>query len=229
MALPPSIAALAARYKALPRQQQLVVLFGLPAALFLGFAYLTYDVAGKLGKDEGVPAILTRPGGKWQEIRDVEDQIRAKDDIIKERPKYEKELASLKDDIAMAEERLPREAEKASMREIIERLAREIPADVGTVQLKSVRILEATDDRNNKSDYRTVTYQTEILGNMNGIIKYIDSIEKNSRFMTVNSFSLRVGDITADAKNGSLAYGLHQVRMDLVTYVYSAKSKGGTP
>jgi hypothetical protein len=90
--------------------------------------------------------------------------------------------------------------------------------------------LETNDERGTaKTDYRTVTYQTEILGNMNGIIKYIDSIEKNSRFMTVNSLSLRIGDVAADTKTGGLGYGLHQVKMDLVTYVYASKARGGTP
>jgi Tfp pilus assembly protein PilO len=229
MATPQAFASLASRYKALPRQQQLAVLFGLPAVVFLGFAYLSYEAAGKLGRDPGISSLLVRQGGVWAEIESTRSEIAAKELIIAKRPELEARKASLTEVIAYAESKLPREAEKASMRQVIERLAREIPADMGTVQFKSVRILE-TDDRASKSDYRTVTYQTEILGDMNGIIKYIDSIEKNTRFMTVNTIAIKGGDAAVDTKNpGKIVYGLHQVRMDLVTYIYAPKAKGAKP
>lgn len=231
MALPAFLAPLAARYRALPRQQQLVVTFGIPVAIFLGSAYMTFLAAKELGPDPGMPAFVAQPGGLFSEITATDTSIADKQKVIDERPRIEAQIDTLKGAIRAAEERLPREAEKASMREVIERLAREIPADIGTVQLRSVRINEA-DDRGPKvakNAYRTVTYQTEVLGDMNGIIKYIDSIEKNQRFMTVNSINLKAGDITTD-KDGKLKYGLHLVKMDLVTYVYSgtASTKPGT-
>ena len=230
MALPPALANINARYKALPRQQQLTVLFGIPAAIFLGFSYLTYQVGGQLGPDPAVSPFLTRQGGIWANIESTNEEITQKDQIIAKKAEIIKEIDGLKDAIRTAEERLPREAEKASMRETIEKLARDIQPPFGNVQLKSVRILENEERGQAKSDYRTVVYQTEILGDMNGIIKYIDSIEKNERFMTVNSVALKAGEVTVDTKLGKVVYAPHQVKMDLVTYVYSGTGKkGGQP
>ena len=227
MAASHALATVAARYKALPRQQQLTVLFGLPAAVFIGFAYLSYQAAGALGRDPSLPTWAARDGGVWAEITTTEQEISQKEAVIAQKADIEREIEGLKGSIRAAEERLPREAEKSSMREAIERLARDIPPDIGTVQFKGVRILEGDDKGQAKSAYRTVTYQTEILGDMNGIIKFIDSIEKNQRFMTVNSIAIKAGEVTADTKVGKTAYALHQVKMDLVTYVYSGTSKAG--
>jgi len=231
MALPPALATLATRYKALPRQQQLAVLFGLPAAVFIGFSYLTYQSLTALGRDPDLPTWATRDGGVWSEIASTRNEITQKEQIIGQKAEIEREIEGLKGAIRAAEERLPREAEKSSMREAIERLARDIPPELGTVQFKGVRILEGDDKAGAKNAYRTVTYQTEILGDMNGIIKYIDSIEKNQRFMTVNSINIKAGEVSADFKAGKPAYTLHQVRMDIVTYVYSGipKPKGAQP
>lgn len=231
MALSPALANISARYKALPRQQQLAVLFGIPAAIFLGFSYLTFQVRAQLGADPSVsPLLAAHQGGIWATIESTKDEITQKEQIIAKKAEIVKEIDGIKDAIRTAEERLPREAEKASMRETIEKLARDIQPPFGNVQLKSVRILENEERGQAKSDYRTVVYQTEILGDMNGIIKYIDSIEKNERFMTVNSVALKAGEVTMDTKLGKVVYAPHQVKMDLVTYVYSGTGKkGGQP
>jgi hypothetical protein len=117
------------------------------------------------------------------------------------------------------------------MREVIERLAREIPPEIGIVKLKSVRILESDASPAKRGGLRTVTYQTEVTGDLNGLIKYIDSIEKNTRFMSVNTISFKGGGVKTDADNKTkLEYEPHSVKMDLVTYVYSsAKAAKATP
>lgn len=227
---------LASRFKALPRNQQLGIVFGLPALVAVLFAYMTWQVMAQLGSDPGVPTFLRRDGvGKWAEISGVEDQITQKQAVIDRKPEIEKKLNEIQGEISEAEERLPREAEKAQMREVIERLARDIPPEVGTVKLRSVRILEddpsagagsAGAGGSRRGALRTITYQTEVSGDMNGLIKYIDSIEKNKRFMSVNTISLRGGGVKSDAEaKGKIQYELHNMKMDLVTYVYATSGK----
>ena len=223
-----AFAQLAARFNGLPRNQQQFIVYGVPVAIALGFAYLTWGVMGKLGSDPGIPSFLRRENiGLWSSISDVENQIAIKQSAIDRKPEIVRRLGAIQDDIAAAEQRLPREAEKAQMREVIERLAREIPPEIGSVKLKSVRIVEEDGGTAKKGGLRTVIYQTEVTGDLNGLIKYIDSIEKNTRFMSVNSISFRGGSLKSDPDSKSkILYEPHSVKMDLVTYVYAAgKSK----
>jgi hypothetical protein len=223
-----AFAQLASRFNGLPRNQQQAILYGVPVAILLGFGYLTWGVMGQLGSDPGIPSLLRRENmGIWANISDIESQITVKQGVIDRKPDIVKRLGAIQDDITAAEQRLPREAEKAQMREVIERLAREIPPEIGAVKLKSVRIVEDESSSSRKGGLRTVVYQTEVTGDLNGLIKYIDSIEKNTRFMSVNTISFRGGSLRPDPdKKGKLLFEPHSVKMDLVTYVYAAgKSK----
>lgn len=224
--------ALGSRFKALPRNQQLGIIFGFPAVVALATGYLAYGLLGELGADPVVPPVIRRVDmGLWAQITDVQDQIKKKEEIIARKPVIEAKLKDLQDDITAAEERLPREAEKAQMREVIERLAREIPPEMGAVKLKSVRITEeapqAAAAGSKRGGLSTVTYQTEVQGDLNGIIKYIDSIEKNTRFMAVNQIALKGGAVSLDNTDGKprVKYEAHTVKMDIVTYVYSTSGK----
>lgn len=230
-----SLSVMVSRFKGLPKNQQLAIIFGVPAFAFLVFTYLTWQVMAQLGADPGVPPIFRREGmGKWSEISAVDVQIAEKQAVINRRPEIERKLGEIQTEIAEAEERLPREAEKAQMREVIERLARDIPTEIGVVKLKSVRIIEdesgqsaiVTGAGSRRGTLRTITYQTEVSGDLNGIIKYIDSIEKNKRFMSVSTISFRGGGVKADGEaKGKIQYELHTVKMDLVTYVYATSGK----
>jgi len=220
--------AVGSRFKALPRNQQFGILFGIPAVVALAAGYFGWKVLGELGADPTIPGFLRREGGVWAEISTVQDQIAEKQKIINRKPQIEATLRDLQDDIAAAEERLPRAAEKAQMREVIERLARDIPAELGVVKLRSVRITEdAPQTAGKRGGLSTVTYQTEVQGDLNGIIKYIDSIEKNTRFMAVNQVSFRGGNVELDASDGKpkVKYDLHTAKMDIVTYVYATSGK----
>jgi len=229
-----SIAQLTARYKALPRQQQLIAAFAVPVAIAGLFIWLTAKDLAKLGPDEAVPQLLQRSNAGqslWEQIEALKVEIAEKDAIIAQRDDILAQLAELQVDIDAAESKLPRLAEKALMREVIQRLAREVPADVGTVQIKSVRIIEDEGLKSGRTSGRgelsTLTYQTELLADTNGLIKFIDKIEKNERFMTVNTVGLRSGDITADLTSEvpKAVYMPHSVRLDIVTYVYSKKGE----
>ncbi len=218
---------LAQRFNAMPKKQQMLLAIGLPVAVALALLWFTNKTLVTLGPDEALPGFMRKSGGLWGDIASKREEIAKQEAIIAERPAIERQIKAIQGDIAAAEQRLPRAAEKAQMREIIQRLAREIPPEVGVVQFKSVKIVEEGEKSGGKGakktgvEYRTVTYQTEVQADMNGIIKYVESIEKNSRFMSVNSLTLKPGKVTFDASAGKPLLGLHAVRLDIVTYVYT--------
>lgn len=226
----------------LNKNQQLGVLIGVPVVVAITLGVLIYRAMGVLGPDpeDHLPGFLHRnlPGNKWEQINGLDAQIAEKQVIIDRRPKVEAELNSLEADIKAGRERLPLESEKAEMRLLIEKLARDIPSDIGTVVVKSVKISEggtpaasrqASAGRSGGSKPEQVTYQTEITGDLNGIIKYIDMIEKNPRFMLVNSFTLKPGKIELDEEKRSV-FRPHEVKMNIITYVYNpGGTAGGRP
>ncbi|MBA2482630.1 MAG: hypothetical protein H0V44_18360 [Planctomycetes bacterium] len=218
-------------FGSLPKKQQMYILYGVPAAIAALLIFLTWKALGTLGPIDNaidpsnkLPGFLQRNTGQgvWNEIVTTQSEIDQKDAVIREKPKLEADLAALQLDIKAAEERLPRETEKAEMRETIERLARDIPADTGSVELQSVQIVDGND---RGSDIHTITFKTELTGTMEGIIYYIDALEKNQRFMSVNSLVIKGGTLSVDAPNRKIIYGPHVVRMDIVTYVYTGGKK----
>jgi hypothetical protein len=228
-------------FGSLPRKNQLAIVYGVPAAiaaLLLFWAWKALGTLGKIDPDilaaEGIssmspPFQRNTPTGIWTDpdtgIIALQGHIKEKDEIIKRGPDVDKKLASLQGEIKAAQERLPQESEKAEMRDMIERLAREIPKDIGTVELKSVSILDAGE----KGDTRTITFQTDLNADQDGIIKYVDAIEKNTRFMAVNNLTIRSGGVNIDSTTHKITYGLHAVHLDIVTYVYNPSKKATPP
>jgi hypothetical protein len=94
------------------------------------------------------------------------------------------------------------------------------------VQVRSVRINEGSSAatragaRSGGNKPEQVVYQTELSGDLNGIIKYIDMIEKNPRFMLVNSLSLKPGGLSTDEEKRTV-FRPHEVKMNIITYVYN--------
>ncbi len=217
-------------FATLNKRQQMAVLIGVPCAGLILLGWLSHRSLGRLGPDPSVPSLvhLEKPDNIWGQINATQVQIAEKDLIIAEGPKIEADLKALEDEIYEAEQRLPTVAEKAAMRQLIERLAREIPADIGIVRYRSVKISEGAKSAGGRggSDYQTIIYQTEVEGDLNGIIKYIDALEKNPRFMTIRSMTIKPGDMKLTETKDKISYALHQVNLEVVTYVYTAPQKG---
>ncbi len=216
----------------LNKKQQLAVLIGVPALVAVILLTLIYRALGVLGADpdDRLPGFMHRslPGNKWELIEAKNTEIAAKDVIIARGPAAILELKSLEADIKSGRDRLPLESEKTEMRLLIDKLARDIPSDIGVVQVKSVKINEGSSAtsrssagaRSGGNKPEQVTYQTELSGDLNGIIKYIDMIEKNPRFMLVNSFSLKPGKLGTDEEKRTVR-SPHEVKMNIITYVYN--------
>jgi Tfp pilus assembly protein PilO len=210
-------------FSQLDKRQRMMVLVGVPVAVVLALGYFSWRALNRLGPDPALPTFLHRPGGTWTDINGLKEQIAVKDAIIAREPRIRAQLAALQDEIKIADDRLPKEAEKPEIRQLIEKLARDVPATVGLVQFKGVKIIEGAAVKG--QDYQPVTYQTEVNGDLNGIIKYIDSIEKNTRFMAVRSLTIKPVGVTLDVENAKVVAGLHVVNLDIVTYVYTGSQK----
>jgi len=212
-----------AAFNALEKRQQIMVAVGIPVLVLGLLGYLSWGILNKLGPDPKLPGFIQRPTGVWVDINTTDEGIRAKEAIIADGPRVEARLKELSDEIALAEERLPLEAEKTEVRQLIEKLARDIPQSLGRVEFKAVRIIEGGVVKG--QDYQPITYQVEIAGDLNGVIKYIDSIEKNTRFMMVKSLTMHPGALSLNAETSRPTAALHQVNMEIVTYVYTAGQK----
>ena len=130
----------------LNRNQQLGVYIGVPTLVAIIIGVLIYRSLGVLGADphDGLPSFMHRnlPNNKWSVIEGLNTEIAAKEVIIARGPAAKIKLANLEADIKAGRERLPLESEKTEMRLLIEKLARDIPSDVGSIQVRSVKSLK---------------------------------------------------------------------------------------
>lgn len=212
---------MARSFSQMEKREQVMIAIGLPLLVAGAIGYFSWKILNELGPDEALPTFMHRPGGVWTTIRQVEDGIRTEEAVAARGPQVQKQLESLEGEIALAEQRLPLEAEKTVVRQLIEDLARNIPETMGTVQFKAVAIQAGGAVKG--EEYQPITYKTEIMGDLNGIIKYIDQIEKNPRFMMVRNFSIRPGALSVDREKGQIVSALHAVNLDVVTYVYNGQ------
>ena len=91
-------------------------------------------------------------------------------------------------------------------------------------KILSVNIYEDTSNRT--PNLRSVTFKTVLMGSTNGIIAYIDAIEKSPRFMTIGSITIDpVGQLTRDPGTGKLVHLPHHCALDIVSYVYNPPVK----
>jgi hypothetical protein len=214
--------------KALPRKQQLIIIGVATLVLVGAFLFLTYRKIKVIGADPGVPAILQSkdPQAIYARIDTAKKKTAELEITARDEPKFRAQLAAMDADIRAARQRLPSSAEKATMRQRIEEIARSIPSSIGRVNLVSVSIRESAAKsgagRGGGSDYQTVEYATQIKADTDGLIAFIDAIEKDDqRFMTVDGFSLSPGAVKVDKDTKKVAFELHGVNLKILTYVYN--------
>lgn len=213
---------MARSFSQLEKKEQIMICIVLPLAVAAAIGYFGWKIIKDLGPDPKLPSFLHRPDGIWTQINATEQSIMAEQAVVNRAESVRKQLESLQDEIALAEQRLPLEAEKTLVRQLIEDLARNVPDTMGVVQLKAVTIQAGGAVKG--EDYQPITYRTEIMGDLNGIIKYIDQIEKNTRFMMVRNFSIKPGGLSIDSEKQVVVSALHSVNLDIVTYVYNPSS-----
>lgn len=216
--------------KSLSRTHWLIVV-GSITLVFTGFfGWLLASSLAHLGPDPDVPAILRRSGDEtalYGVIAAREAAIQEQNEIEKRLPAIKLRLAAMSKDIEAARRRLPTDSQKAEMRQLIEDLGRQVGAGASALVIRSVQIREAAQAQGRArgpGDYRTVEYATTVSTDMDGLIQFINLIERHERFMTVEGIQISPGGIAADSKAGKVEYKAHNVVLKIVTYIDSTAS-----
>jgi len=190
-----------------------------------------YTLAGslqRLGQDPGVPGFMRRAGNDqslYALIAGKDSAIAAQNVIFAKLKEREGLLNGMKADIAAARKRLPTDAQKAEVRQLIEDLGRQVGSASGALTVKAVSIREAAQAAGRataKNDYTSVEYQTTVMADMDGIIQYINLIERNERFMTVEGLQLTTGGVGLNKESGKIESKPHTGVLRIVTYIDSS-------
>jgi hypothetical protein len=225
------------RFSALNKRVQLAIALGIPTVIALGLALVTYQKLGELGPDPSLPGFLRRESvtdNKWEQINALQADIDKQDGIIRLRPIRQRELDSLSADIETASKRLPREKDVLDIVQKLSQLAREIPSDIGAVKMgpisyrdASVATARGAPGGGAAQELPQIVFDTEIVGDINGIIKFIDLIEKDPRFMSVTKIAIKPGKIAVDKEAQAVRMEPHRVSLTLVTYTYVPSQTAG--
>lgn len=225
---------MAFQFNSLSKRQQFAIAFGVPGVIAVILAWLIYQKLGILGPDPAfanIPFFQRQvPENLWGQINDKQTEIDEKDKIIARGPARQKELDGLQGEIGAARDMLPRDKEVLEIVQKLSELARQIPSDVGVVKIGAV----AYRDGNTQSargatanELPQISFDVDFDGDINGIIKYVDSIEKLRRYMAVTNLSIKPGKVSADKGAQDVRFELHHARMTIITYTYTPKKTGG--
>lgn len=219
--------------KRVQRKHWLIIIAGVTVLLASLFIYALAGSLARLGNDEGIPSFMRRDGDESSLFA----QMAARQASIAEQSavalKYDARKAVLdgmKADIAAARKRLPTEAQKAEVRQLIEDLARQVGSGSGALTVQSVAIREAAPSSRARTanEYQTVEYQTSIASDMDGIIQFINLIERNERFMTVEGIQIASGGVMPSSEAGKIERKPHAVNLRIITYIdATARPLGG--
>lgn len=219
----------------LSSKQRQAILIAWPLVVVGVFGYLTYGALGELGEDPKLESVAFLPRAEvkkdlWTEIDRLDKQIKAEEKVLERRAEVEAEFEDARERMAALKSRLPSEKQKEKMRERIQEMVNEVPEEVGRVEFVGISIQEESAAggrrgrrRGGREQYSTVTYQLELEADMNGLIWYLDRVERHPRFMAVHRFDVTPGGIQVDADNLTLQTSLHSVNLDLITYVLHDK------
>lgn len=224
--------------KALQRKHWLMIIAG---ATVLISAMLIFGLMGslhKLGADPDVPGFLRRAGdgqSLFAQIAARQSAIAEQNAVAAKLNQRQEVLKGMQADIDAARKRLPTEAQKAEVRQLIEDLARQVGSGDSALVIKSVSIRQAAQQqavargKSSANDYQTIEYQTAISADMDGLIQFINLIERNERFMTVEGIQLATGGVTSPGQTpgGKIEGKQHTIQLRIVTYVDSSSRQTG--
>jgi len=219
--------------KKLEKKHWLIIIASVTLILCGTIGYFLAGSLHRLGQDEGVPSIIRAAGDDqslYAQIAARESAI-AEQNLVYAKLKERTDLLSgMKADIAAARKRLPTEAQKAEVRQLIEDLARQVGSSSGALVVRSVAIREAAaaaGGRGSVADYKTIEYQTQVSADLDGVIQFINLIERNERFMTVEGIQLSSGGVATDLASGKIEGQPHSVTLRIVTYIDSTAAASG--
>lgn len=217
--------------KNLPRKTWLIIVVSATVVVSAGLVYLISGSLNRLGADPDVPGFLRSAGDAdslFAQIAAKESEIATQNAAAAKMPERQALLNSMTADIAAARKRLPTDAQKTEVRQLIEDLGRQVGSSSGALVVKSVNIRESASSggRAAASDYKSVEYQTAVTSDLDGIIQYINLIERNERFMTVEGIQLTTGGVAMNNATGKVEAKPHTAQLRIVTYIDTTSQPG---
>ncbi|MCS6971226.1 MAG: type 4a pilus biogenesis protein PilO [Planctomycetota bacterium] len=197
------------------------------------FIFLAWRVLQRLGPDPGMPALLQRFAGAGEQtlfaqIAAAEAEIARQEGEAARYPERKALLESMQNDIAAARRRLPSEAQKPEMAQLIYDLARQVQGGPGGFTIVSLTITEsASEARGKRQNYQTVVYQVQVTSDIDGIIHFINLVERSDRFMTIEGIQITSGGVHSDRETGAIEYKPHTAQLRIVTYVDTSANEPG--
>lgn len=210
--------------KKLSRKHWLIIVGVVSVAFAALFIYLLSGSLARLGPDEEVPAWLRAEGDGESLYAQIAaaNEATAKENAFAAGGKQKQDLLdSMKSDITAARKRLPTEAQKAEVRQLIEDLGRQVGTGKGALSVRSVSIREvaAAGGRGATNDYKTIEYMTAVSADIDGIIQFINLIERNDRFMTVEGIQITPGGVALSTETSRIEAKPHAAQLRIVTYI----------
>jgi len=222
----------------LPRGQRIGVLIGVPVIIAAGIGYFVYQEIQALGHDpllrEHAAFVLPKQDrGIWSQIETKKQEIANEQKVIDRGPKAKADLAIIEAKNEELRTMLSSEKNKTKVRGVIQDMAEQISQAegeaVGEIAFDSVKIVEgAGRGRSSPRGGRTtggsnkveeIVYQCEFRADMDGLIYYISRLEKSTQFMALASLKIKPGKPFVNDQ-AEVGYELHDVSMDIKTYVY---------
>ena len=215
----------------IPEAGRLGIAIGVPVILIVAFGWMTNKALIELGPDpalDGLSFLQDKKNKKslWKQIEGTRAQIAVQEQKAEELPALRDELAAKEKLNRELKVQLPTDAQKEVMRQLLQEMMT-IPANIGKVQYEGMTITEAggkSGRRGGGGAATTVTYRCNFQADMNGLIYFINRVEKSPRFMAVEQMRLQPGAVTVDTRAQKISRGLHRIDLEIVTYVLPEES-----
>jgi hypothetical protein len=217
--------------KNLPRKTWLIIVVATTVALSAGLIYAISGSLHRLGADPDVPGLLRGAGDAnslFAQIAAKETDIATQNAAAAKLPERQALLAGMTTDIAAARKRLPPIAQKTEVRQLFEDLGRQVGSASNALEVKTFNVREApsASGRGATSDYKSVEYQVAVTADLDGIIQFINLIERNERFMTVEGIQLTTGGVAMNNASGKVEAKPHTAQLRIVTYIDTTSQPG---
>ncbi|MEK7412645.1 MAG: hypothetical protein AAB263_04935 [Planctomycetota bacterium] len=223
--------------KKLSRFHWLIIIGAVTLLLAALFVFLANSALNELGQEENgsVPTFLLRAGdadARWTQITDLRKQIDEQEKVAKQLVEKRKRLESMQLDIEAARKRLPSaaEAQRAAMYQMLFGLSVQATSGTNAVTMKSFGIdFKGGGSSRGRSagDIVKVEISTQVLADMDGLIRFLNLIERHERLMIVESIMLTNGGVAKNEETKRIEVKPHSVSLKIVTYIDNSITTDG--
>ncbi len=220
-------------FNALPMNQRVGIIAGAGLFIALVLGYMLYSDLGKLGNDpDNLLGFMIRDTdeGIWREIETLNTAIAKFNKKAKTLDDKKLELAEIEKAIVVAREQLPAERERSKIGDELGDFAvAVVNENLGSVFVRGVEIKEnSSSSRSSRSKKRSkgpqplsITFVCNLDTDVDGLIAFINKVERSNRFMTVDGIKIKPGKVSAntDGESPELSYSYHNAVLEINTWV----------